>query len=74
MIALIGTEVEGGYLVRHKDCEDVQRALQYLSCSLRRVVGKRLVVATGQIITAYHATKSNQRHLLRQARESNLVE
>jgi hypothetical protein len=71
LIALIGTEVEGGYLVRRKDCEDVQRALQYLSRSLVRVVGKRLVIATGQIITTYHATRKKERHLLRDARESN---
>src|ERR1022692_743762 len=36
----------------------------------RRVVGKRLVVADGKIVTAYHAPKPYQRRLLRSAQET----
>jgi hypothetical protein len=39
---------------------------------LRRVVGKRLVVSNGRIVTAYHPSKRYQRHLLRNAREGDL--
>jgi hypothetical protein len=35
----------------------------------RRVVGKRLIVAEGRIVTAYHASKACQRQTLRNAHE-----
>jgi len=63
LIALIGTEVEDGYLVREKDYQQVERTLKELLIRSRRVVGKRLVVADGSIVTAYHASR-NQRHRL----------
>ncbi len=69
LIALIGTEVEDGYLVRDKDYLLVEADLKRLLERLRRVVGKRLVVANGQIVTAYHATRSYQRRLLRRAHQ-----
>jgi hypothetical protein len=56
LIALIGTEVEDGYLVREKDYQQVERTLKELLIRSRRVVGKRLVVADGSIVTAYHAS------------------
>lgn len=65
MIALIGTEVEDGYLVREKDYQQVERTLKELLSRFRLLVGKRLVVADGTIVTAYHATQRQQRRLLR---------
>lgn len=74
LIALIGTEVEDGYLVREKDYQQAARTIKALLSRLRRVVGKRLVVADGCVITAYHASTRQQRRLLRRARQSDLNE
>jgi urease gamma subunit len=73
LIAMIGTEVDDGYLVRTQDYQEVERTLKSLLQRLRHVVGKRLVVANGQIITAYHASGTYQRRLLRHAYESDLT-
>jgi hypothetical protein len=74
LIALIGTEVEDGYLVRIKDYQEVEKFLRRLLDRFRRIVGKRLIVADGRIVTAYHASRTYQRRLLRNARESDLCE
>jgi hypothetical protein len=72
LIVLIGTEVDDGYLVRSKDYQEVERMLKKLLQRLRRVVGKRLVVAEDRIVTAYHASESCHRKLLRSAHERDL--
>ena len=69
LIVLIGTEVDDGYFVRIKDYHEVERDLKKLLQRLRRVVGKRLVVAEGRIVTAYHASKTCHRQTLRNAHE-----
>lgn len=74
LIVLIGTEVDDGYLVREKDYQEAEHALKRLLQSFRRLVGKRLVVKSGQIVTAYHPSKNYKRGLLRDARNSNLCE
>src|SRR5262245_44321401 len=72
LIALIGTEVDDGYLVRVKDYQEVERQLKELLQRLRHIVGKRLIVVDGRIVTAYQASRTYQRRLLRNARESDL--
>jgi hypothetical protein len=74
LIVLIGTEVDDGYLVREKDYQEIERRLKQLLQCFRRLVGKRLVVTDGQIVTAYHSSKGYERNLLRHARNSNLAE
>jgi len=74
LIVLIGTEVVDGYLVREKDYQDAEHALKRLLQSFRRLVGKRLVVKSGQIVTVYRPLKRYERDLLRDARHSNLCE
>lgn len=74
LIALIGTAVEDGYLVRTKDYQEIERALKQLLQRFRRLIGKRVVVADGRIVTAYHATKSNERRLLRRVQEVDLYD
>lgn len=69
LIALIGTEVDDGYLVREKDYQEVEYALKALLKKLERLVGKRLVVCDGRILTAYHSTKRQQCRLLRNTRD-----
>ena len=74
LIALVGTQVEDGYLVREKDYQEIETDLKHLLVRLRRIVGKRLVVADGQVVTAYHASSKYQRRLLRSATESDFCE
>jgi len=65
LITWLGTEVEGGYFLRHKDFATFDRALKDLRQRARRLVGKRVVVEGERVITAYHATSGKQRRLLR---------
>jgi hypothetical protein len=65
IIELIGTEVEGGYLVRQKDFQVLDRELTQLRERARRLVGKRLVLAGNELVTAYHAERNKERRLLR---------
>lgn len=73
LIALIGTAVEGGYFVRDKDFQEIERDLKNLLHRFKRVVGKRSVVDTGQVITVYHASRARQRQLLRHAHEADFA-
>ena len=52
LILMIGTEVEGGYMVLARDCQAAERALKQLLNEVRRLEGKRLVVRGGKVITA----------------------
>lgn len=74
LIVLIGTEVEAGYFVREKDYLEAEQVVKSFLQRLRRVVGKRVVLASGQIITTYHASDFHGRRLMRRARESDLIE
>jgi hypothetical protein len=74
LIQWIGTEVEGGYLVREKDFQALDRSLPLLRDQARRLVGKRVVVREGRIVTAYHAARSKERRLLRAAEERSFTE
>jgi hypothetical protein len=74
LIVQIGTEVEGGYLVLAKDYQEVERQVEEFLARCRRVVGKRLIVADGQIVTAYYASRRYHRQLLRDAHETGLSE
>ncbi len=70
IIKRIGTEVEGGYLVREKDFQAYERELKEDLERARRLVRIRLVTGRDQIVvTAYLATRGKQRRLLRGARD-----
>ncbi len=66
------TEVEGGYLVLDKDYKELERQLKGLLQRLRRVIGKRLVLDGGRVLTAYHASGRQRRRLMRKASERDL--
>jgi hypothetical protein len=66
LIEAIGSEVEGGYLVREKDFQALDRELRRLRDRARKLVGKRIVTDGGWVITAYHARRSKERRLLRE--------
>jgi hypothetical protein len=67
LIEAIGSEVEGGYLVREKDFQVFERELKQLLDHVRKLVGKRIVLDGDHVITAYHAGRRKQRRLLRHA-------
>jgi hypothetical protein len=73
LAALIGTEVDDGYLVLAKNCKTLESELKALSDRVRKLQGKRLVVAAnGRIVTAYRASKRRARRLVRAAYERDL--
>jgi hypothetical protein len=74
LIALIGAEVADGFLVRARDCQLIESSLKELLDRVRRLKGKRLVVADDRVVTAYHASRRKARRLMRNAREYGLSE
>jgi hypothetical protein len=70
---LIGTEVEGGCLVRRKDVQGFERALKKLAGQARRLSGKRIVRPGDAVVTAYHAGRGKERQLLRGAEDRSLA-
>ena len=70
LAGLIGTEVEGGCLVRRKDVQAFQRELKKLADQAQRLDGKRFVWSTNAVVTAYHASRDKARRLLRSAERS----
>lgn len=73
LIELIGSEVPDGYLVSAKDRQAVEHELRKLIQRIRRLEGKRVVVAEERIVTtAFHASRREERRLLRCAAERNL--
>ena len=73
LIKWIGTEIEGGYLVREKDFQALDRELKHLRDQAKRLVGKRVVVDGDRIATAYHAGAGKERRLLRRAEQRALA-
>ncbi len=73
LIMLIGTEVADGFFVRNKDCEATERHLRHLADRVRRLKGKRMVVAEDRIVTTYHASHKTERRLLRRAEQRNFA-
>jgi hypothetical protein len=71
LITLIGTEVPGGILVREKDCQRIEKEIKRLLDRIRRLRGKRLVLCSGKIVTAYHLARRHEQRLLRRAYESD---
>ncbi len=65
LLMLIGTEVDDGHFVRERDYQAFERELMHVLHRARRLIGKRLVVADGRVVTAYHANRKTERRLLR---------
>ncbi len=68
------TKVDDGFLVRARDGLELEGFLTNLLQRIKRIRGKRLVIANGWIVTAYHSSKTDQRRLLRNAQECDLYE
>ena len=71
LIMAIGSEVEDGFLVLKKDVQVVEHALRAILKKLKKVEGKRLVIAEGHLVTAFHASDREQCKLTRRAPFSN---
>lgn len=65
MIIDFGTEVDDGYIFLNQNCDALESELKAAIQRVRKLRGKRVVVGNGQIITAYRATASTIRKLLR---------
>jgi hypothetical protein len=65
---LIGTEVEGGCLVRRQDVQAFLRELKQLADQAQRLAGVRVVRPAETIVTAYHANRGKERRLLQGSR------
>jgi len=66
LIMSVGTEVEGGILVRERDYLAIEQEVKSRLTRLRRLIGKRLVFEGDALITAYHARPAKVRRLLRE--------
>lgn len=64
-VMAIGSEVEGGFLVKEKDFLAVEHAVKRRLQRLRQLVGKRVVIEGDSIVTAYHAKPEKARRLLK---------
>jgi hypothetical protein len=73
LVEFIGTEVEGGHLVRQSDAQAFERDAKKLIGRVRRLVGKRVVRNGDAIVTAYHAGRTKERRLLRGAEDRSLA-
>lgn len=65
LLILIGSDVEDGHLVLEKDYQAFERELKHVLHRARRLVGKRVVLADGRVITAYHAGRRKADRLVR---------
>ena len=74
LIAQFGTPVDDGFFFREEDFQNLARETKMLLDQFRRLRGKRLIVRSGQVVTAYHATKRQQLRMLRNANERDLYE
>lgn len=64
-ILAVGTPVEGGYLVRARDIQSIERDMKRWLAHLWRLEGTRVVIKGDRIVTAYHARLGKQRQLLK---------
>lgn len=65
LIRVLGTEVEGGWLLRERDCTQFMMACKQLMDHAARLRGVRVVEHDGVVVTTYHARPHKQRKLLR---------
>ena len=72
LIALIGTEVDNGFLVLSRDVHEWVHALKRLINRITRLEGKLLITAQQMVVkTAFHTSRQQQRKRLRGAYESD---
>jgi len=65
----IATEVEDGYFVREADAQQAAARSRAVANAYDRLAGQRFVVQDGVLVTAYHATGTTERRLLREKKQ-----
>ena len=60
----LGSEVEGGYLLTRRDRVKIQHRAKWAIAKAQRLEGKRLVMEGETVVTAFHATKKQQKKLV----------
>jgi hypothetical protein len=70
---MLGTEVEDGFLVLRRDCQQAENALKQLLKKIWRLEGKRLILAESKVVTTYRTQRKQNRQILRRAREHGLL-
>lgn len=73
LIQLIGTGVEDGIIVRKRDCQVAEQEIKRLLDRIRRLNGKRLVISSGRVVTAYRAGKTTEQRLMRGTEDRELL-
>lgn len=73
LIMHLGSEVEDGFLFLDKDFQEIDSKLRQYSAHLRRLVGKRIVMVNGRMITGYHAERQKCSALLRNRKQRGLT-
>ena len=73
LVSLLGTEVEGGYLLAERDCAAFVRDMKKLIARVERLCGTRIVADGEVLVTAYRVTPRKSRRLMRTAQDRDLV-
>jgi len=72
LLLRIGSETHEGFMVRERDYRNFERDIKKLLQRVRRTVGKRIIVHSGEVITVYHCNKRKVKSVLRIAKEKGL--
>jgi hypothetical protein len=69
LLLQVGVDVPDGYFVTRKGCAKLIRHLKQIIGRLERLPGRKAIVRGNALVTAYHASKAQQRQLAAQAEE-----
>lgn len=68
----IGSETHEGFMVLERDYQAFEADVKKLLQRVRRIVGKRIVVESGQVITGYHCCGRKEKQLLRKSKDKGV--
>ncbi|SMH58100.1 hypothetical protein [Maritimibacter sp. HL-12] len=72
LLLMIGSETHEGFMVLERDYLAFEAEMKKLLERVRHLVGKRIVVESGQIITGYHCRRRATKQLLRKSKEKGV--
>ena len=72
IVTNFGTEVEGGYIFRRSDVAALVSELKTRILQIQRLAGQRVVQKNGKLVSAYHATNTKTRQLLKFGEERQM--
>jgi hypothetical protein len=72
LVSFLGIDVEGGFMMRRKDAEEVASRLERVAKQIRQCAGLRVVADGGTVVTAYRPAARRRRRLIRTAYERDL--